>query len=106
MALWFLLRGVSCRVLPCSLFLCFSIVITSFGEERAGLWSSHAFVCLFCTSQFLTFFSSSWCQGLAAACDCGNPWTFLLNFLEFGIMAYSIITRLCVFVLELQKPPT
>ena len=37
-ALWFLLRGVSCWVLPCSLFSCcfvshFSIVITSLGFE-------------------------------------------------------------------------
>ena len=27
----------------------FSIVITSLGEERAGLWASRACVCLFCT---------------------------------------------------------
>ena len=26
-------------------------------------------------------FSSSWCRGLAAVCDCGTPWTFLLTFL-------------------------
>ena len=40
-------------VLPCSLSSCcvspFSIVITSLGEERAGLCASSAFVCLFCT---------------------------------------------------------
>ena len=30
---------------------------------------------------FVSFFSSSWCQGLAAACVCGTPWTFLLFFL-------------------------
>ena len=45
-----------------------------FGVERAGLYASCAFVCLFfilfCTRKFLSFFSSSWCQGLAAACDC------------------------------------
>ena len=49
----------------------FSIVITSFCEERAGLCASRAFVCLFCTRRFLSFFSSSLCQGLAAVCDCG-----------------------------------
>ena len=27
-----------------------------------------------------SFFSSSWCQGLAAACDCDTPWIFLLTF--------------------------
>ena len=45
--------------------------------------SSHLPICLFCTRWFLSFFSSSWCQGLAAACDCGTPWTFLLTFLIF-----------------------
>ena len=30
---------------------------------------------------FLSFFSSSWCRGLAEVCDCGTPWTFLLTFL-------------------------
>ena len=27
----------------------------------------------------MTFFSSSWCQRLAVACDCGIPWTFRLT---------------------------
>ena len=30
----------------------------------------------------LSFFSSTWCRGLAAVCDCGIPWTFLLNLLS------------------------
>ena len=50
-ALWFILWGASCLVLPCSLSSCFfspfSIVIISLGEERAGLYASHAFVCFF-----------------------------------------------------------
>ena len=50
--LWFILRGASCLVLPCSLSLCFfspfSIVITSLGVEGAVLCASRAFVCLFC----------------------------------------------------------
>ena len=50
----------------------FSIVITSLGEERAGLYTFRAFVCLLCT-RFLSLFSSSWYQRMAAACDCGNP---------------------------------
>ena len=29
---------------------------------------------------FLSFFSSSWCRGLAVVCDSGIPWTFLLTF--------------------------
>ena len=28
------------------------------------------------------FFSSSWCQGLAAASACGSSWTFLFTFLQ------------------------
>ena len=27
----------------------------------------------------MSFFASSWCRRLAAVCDCGTPWTFLLN---------------------------
>ena len=67
-ALWFILRGASrFKVFLCSLCLCFvipfSIEITSLGEEGAGLCAYHAFIFLFCTCQFLSFFSSSWCRG-------------------------------------------
>ena len=53
-ALRFILRGAPCfKVFPCSLSSCFvipfSIVITSLGEEGAGLCASRAFVCLLCT---------------------------------------------------------
>ena len=46
---WFILPGASCfRVFPCSLSSCFiisfCIVITSLGEEGAGLCASRAFV--------------------------------------------------------------
>ena len=37
---------------------------------------------LFCACWFLSFFSSSLCQGMAAACSCGAPWAFLLTFLR------------------------
>ena len=47
-----------------------SIVITSLGEERAAFRAS---VCLFCMRQVLSFFPSSWCLGLVAACDCDTP---------------------------------
>ena len=46
--------------------------------EGASLCASCAFVCLFCACMFLS--SSSWCRGLAAVCDCGIPWTYLLLF--------------------------
>ena len=54
----------------------FSVVITSLGEERAGLYASSAFVCLSCTPYFLFLF---WCQGLAVACHFGPLCTFLLT---------------------------
>ena len=92
-ALWFKLQGASSfKVFPCSLSWCFvipfRIVITSLGEEGAGLCAARAFVCLFCTCWFLSFVSSSWCRGLAAVCDCGTPWTFLLTF--FHCMMYLL----------------
>ena len=40
---------------------------------------SRAFVCLLCTRWSLAFLSSSWSQELAAAYDCGTPWTFLFK---------------------------
>ena len=39
----------------------------------------HLFVC-FVRVNFRHFFSSSWCRGLTAVCDCGTSWTFLLTF--------------------------
>ena len=52
LTLWFILRSASrFIVLPCSLSSCFfvplSIVITSLGEEGAGLCASRAFEVLF-----------------------------------------------------------
>ena len=51
-ALWFILWGASCLVLPCSLSSCFfslfSILITSLGGEGAGLCAARAFVCFLC----------------------------------------------------------
>ena len=64
----------------------FTIVITSIGEDSAGLCVSRAFVCFIYTRKFLSFFSSSWCQGLAASCVFDTPWTFLLMFcLRFAV---------------------
>ena len=58
------------------------IAISSLGEEGAGLCASRTFVCLFCACKLLPLFPSSWGRGLAAVCDCGIPWTFLLTFLQ------------------------
>ena len=64
-------------------------MITSLGEEGAGLCASRVFVCLFCTCEFLSFFFSSLCRGLAAVCDIGTPWTFLLTFFFSPLMRRS-----------------
>ena len=71
----FLCSLSSCFVIP------FSIVITSLGEEGAGLYASHTFVCFLRVSfSHFLFLSVS---GLAAVCGCGTPWTFLLTFLYY-----------------------
>ena len=42
-------------------------------------------ICLFILHALMVVLStSSWCQGLAAASDCGTPWTFLLTFWMFS----------------------
>ena len=58
----------------------FSIVMTLFWEERASLLKllMHLYVFLACAT--FVFFSSSWCPGLAVACDCCTPWTFHVMF--------------------------
>ena len=60
--------------------VCFSSLITSLGDEGAGLCASRTFVCLFSAHMFLSFFSSSWCRELATVCDYGITRTFLLTF--------------------------
>ena len=58
----------------------------------------HLFV-YFARVNFCLFFSSSWCLGLAAASDCGSPWTVLLTFL-YAWIKISIIIK--TFVLEID----
>ena len=75
-ALWFLLRGVPCWVLPCSLFSCFflvlsaCIVINSLEEERAGLCGSHAFVVYVASVDF----------ALSSLAFVGGVWLWLWHF--------------------------
>ena len=71
-ALWFILQGDLFYVLPCViLFFSFS-VISSLGDERANLNVFRTFL-RFCVCLDLSVFSSSWCLGRAAVCDCGTP---------------------------------
>ena len=60
--------------------LIFSIIIISLGEERAGLYASHAFVCLSCMNYPFSFSLPLGVGGLAADCDCGTPWIFYSAF--------------------------
>ena len=53
--------------------------------------------------------SSSWCLGMAAVCDCGTPWTFLLPFFFFFFFfflrgdLFILCVTLCYFVLGHEK---
>ena len=53
------------------------------------------FFFFFVCSLFLSVFSSSWCLGRAAVCDCGTPLTFLLPFVfqHVCINVYKILIR-------------
>ena len=81
-ALWFILRGDLFYVLLyVILFLFFSpfiIAITPLGEERANLSAFHTFV-RFMLVLDLSVSSFSWCLGRDTVCNCGTPWTFLLD---------------------------
>ena len=78
-----------------------NIVVTSLKEEGAGVRVSRAFDCLFCTCLFLSFCSSSWCWALAAACDCGTPWTFLLALFLRTEVLKQFKTLTVTFILDL-----
>ena len=55
-------------------------MIISLDEERADLCASVHVLFILNALVCLSFVSSSWCKGLAAACDCGTPWTFPIFF--------------------------
>ena len=76
MALKLILKAIyikSCLLV----FLVFFSPFTSLGEEKAALCAFRAFVCFARVDLCLQVSSSSWCQELAATCNCGTPWTFL-----------------------------
>ena len=68
-------------VFPCVILLLYFSVLLTLRLPRLGkrevilVLFVRLFDCL-----VLSVSSSSWCLGLAAACDCGTPWTFLLPF--------------------------
>ena len=102
MALWFILRGASCfKVFPCSLSSCFviplSIVITSLGEEGAGLCASRAFVFVLYVLVFVIFLFL-----MVSGVGCGlwlwHSLNFSINFLYVSTNMYrNAIPVRCVF---------
>ena len=80
-------KSVTMRVRP--LFGYFGLYMELLLKSSHGLCprvssGKRELVCVFLVHMFFTcyfFFSSSWCRGLAAVCDCGTPWTFLLSLL-------------------------
>ena len=82
-ALWFILRGDLFYVLACVILFLYFSVLLALRLPRLGkreLISVLSYVCLICACLVLSVSSSSWCLGMAAVCDCGPPWTFLLPF--------------------------
>ena len=62
----------------CFLSVLLALRLPRFGKGELILVFSY--VCSICVCLDLSVFSSSWCLGRAAVCDCGTPWTFLLPF--------------------------
>ena len=95
-ALWFILRGDLFYVLPyVILFLCFSVLL-ALRLPRLGkreLILVFLYVCSICACLDLTVFSSSWCLGRAAVCDCGTPWTFLLPFFGYDFIYGKLLLQ-------------
>ena len=52
-------------------------------------------------SKISHIFSSSWCQGLTAACDFGTPWTFLWAFMN--ILQYELFLRRTMSICDCMK---
>ena len=100
-ALLFILWGASCLVFPCSMSSCFfspfSIVITSLGEEGAGLCASRAFVCLF-VLHTLNFVLFLFLLVLGAGCSfwLWHSLDFSINFLGILFLNYHQIPSLYV----------
>ena len=70
----------SSRALCPRFSVCFSVLITSLGQEGAGLCASRTFVCLFCACMFLSFSLPLGVEGWLWFVIV--PWTFLLTFLR------------------------
>ena len=92
------------------LFLCFSVLLAlrlpRLGKRELILV---LFIRLFDFCLFgVVCFSSSWCLGRAAVCDCGTPWTFSLTFfcirIKTQISINNRIMKTCLYNLDTPPP--
>ena len=84
-----------------TLFLYFSVLLAL---RLPRLGKRELILVLFCSiCAFLSVFSSSWCLGRAAVCDCGTPLTFLLPFFSFWYVFSTLIVL--AFTVGLQCFP-
>ena len=93
----FVLCLASCRFVLV-FFSSFSIAITSLSVFRTFVRFVLVWICA-CLD--LSVFTSSWCLGMAAVCDCGTPWTFLLPFLCMSVVVclFFLLVSLVSYVL-------
>ena len=95
-ALWFTLRGASCLLFFPVLF---SILITLVGEgELVFVLLVHLFVS-YAHVNLCPFFSSFWCQGLAATSDCG---TLDFSHYLFSLHIYYQVKAICLSTNDLS----
>ena len=97
-ALWFILRGDVCEVLPyVILFMCFSVLLALQLPRLGKSLSLVLFVRLFDLRLLvLSVFSSSWCLGRAVVC--GTPWTFLLplffnHLFNLSVTSFTVVAH-------------
>ena len=73
-----------------SFFYPFSILNTLLGEEGAGLCAYRAFFFVsYAHVNLCHFFSSFWCQGLAATSVCGSSWTVLFTLSSEKLISFT-----------------
>ena len=124
-ALWLILRGDLFYVLPCVIlflqifmYFCIKSNIVALPRLFSYLFSVHLalrlprlgkielilvlfVICSICACLVLSVFTSSWCLGRAAVCDCGIPWTFLLPFSLTG-NCYVLLADILRIPIELS----
>ena len=88
----------------------FSIAIPQLGKrELVYVFFVHLFVVVFCCFVFVlhasisSLFFSSFCQGLAAVCDCDTPWAFIFACWSYHKLFSEIQGKLLTLVDFIMK---